>query len=207
MFFRQRLKHHPLFADLLEGGECIAYGARALNEGGLQSIPKLTFPGGAIIGDSAGFLNVPKIKGACWILTLLGGRPVLCIQVERTHSPSSVYLRRTGTHTSMKSGMLAAEAAFTAIESSRAAESESEAERDPLTAPGLDVSSYQSAFESSWIHKELKEVRNLRPSFHSKLGNWGGLIYSGIDSLLLKGRVPWTFHHPEEDYQATKPAK
>lgn len=62
--YPQRLKHHPLFADLLEGGECIAYGARALNEGGWQSIPKLTFPGGAIIGDSAGFLNVPKIKGA-----------------------------------------------------------------------------------------------------------------------------------------------
>lgn len=61
----QRLKHHPLFADLLEGGECIAYGARALNEGGYQSIPKLTFPGGAMIGDSAGFLNVPKIKGVC----------------------------------------------------------------------------------------------------------------------------------------------
>ncbi|GAA5869776.1 hypothetical protein JCM3774_003845 [Rhodotorula dairenensis] len=171
----QRLKHHPLFADLLEGGECIAYGARALNEGGWQSIPKLTFPGGAIIGDSAGFLNVPKIKG---------------------------------THTAMKSGMLAAEAAFGALETARAAESESGAEeRDALTAPGLDVSSYQTAFDNSWIAQELREVRNLRPSFHSKLGNWGGIMYSGVDSLLLKGRVPWTFHHPEEDYQATKPAK
>lgn len=172
----QRLKHHPLFADLLEGGECIAYGARALNEGGWQSIPKLTFPGGAIIGDSAGFLNVPKIKG---------------------------------THTAMKSGMLAAEAAFGALETARTAEaaSESESEHDPLTAPGLDVSSYQTAFDNSWIAKELREVRNLRPSFHSKLGNWGGIMYSGVDSLLLKGRVPWTFHHPEEDYQATKPAK
>ncbi|BGP55568.1 hypothetical protein JCM8202_001671 [Rhodotorula sphaerocarpa] len=170
----QRLKHHPLFAELLEGGECIAYGARALNEGGWQSIPKLTFPGGAILGDSAGFLNVPKIKG---------------------------------THTSMKSGMLAAEAAFGAISTARAAAESSAEEHDPLTAPGLDVSAYQSLFESSWIAKELKEVRNLRPSFHSKLGNWGGIMYSGIDSLLLKGRVPWTFHHPEEDYQATKPAK
>ncbi|GAA5983062.1 hypothetical protein JCM10908_000141, partial [Rhodotorula pacifica] len=168
----QRLKHHPLFADLLEGGECIAYGARALNEGGWQSIPKLTFPGGAILGDSAGFLNVPKIKG---------------------------------THTSMKSGMLAAEAAFNALETARAAETDSE--RDPLTAPGLDVSSYQTAFENSWIAKELREVRNLRPSFHTKLGNWGGIMYSGLDSLVLKGRVPWTFHHPEEDYQATRPAK
>lgn len=107
----------------------------------------------------------------------------------------------------MKSGMLAAEAAFGAISTARAAAESSAEEHDPLAAPGLDVSAYQSLFESSWIAKELKEVRNLRPSFHSKLGNWGGIMYSGIDSLLLKGRVPWTFHHPEEDYQATKPAK
>ncbi|KAJ8294175.1 putative electron transfer flavoprotein-ubiquinone oxidoreductase, mitochondrial [Rhodotorula toruloides] len=164
----QRLKHHPLFADLLEGGECIAYGARALNEGGYQSIPKLTFPGGAMIGDSAGFLNVPKIKG---------------------------------THTSMKSGMLAAEAAFNAITSSRATESDASSET------ALDVSEYEKLFEESWVAKELKEVRNLRPSFHTSLGNFGGIIYSGIDSLLLKGRVPWTFHHPEEDYAATLPAR
>ena len=122
---------------------------------------------------------------------------------------SLVFENRTGTHTAMKSGMLAAEAAFGALETARAAESasESESEHDPLTAPGLDVSSYQTAFENSWIAKELREVRNLRPSFHSRLGNWGGIMYSGVDSLLLKGRVPWTFHHPEEDYQATKPAK
>jgi electron-transferring-flavoprotein dehydrogenase len=122
---------------------------------------------------------------------------------------SVVFDDRTGTHTAMKSGMLAAEAAFGALETARAAEaaSESESEHDPLTAPGLDVSSYQTAFDNSWIAKELREVRNLRPSFHSKLGNWGGIMYSGVDSLLLKGRVPWTFHHPEEDYQATKPAK
>ncbi|GAA5935480.1 hypothetical protein JCM10213_004039 [Rhodosporidiobolus nylandii] len=166
----QRLKHHPLFADLLEGGECIAYGARALNEGGYQSIPKLTFPGGAMIGDSAGFLNVPKIKG---------------------------------THTSMKSGMLAAEAAFNAISAHNASAAESEAE-DP--AAPLDVSAYERAFEDSWVAKELKEVRNLRPSFHSPLKNLGGIIYSGIDSLLLKGRVPWTFHHPKEDWKATEKA-
>lgn len=106
-----------------------------------------------------------------------------------------------GTHTSMKSGMLAAEAAFNAITSSRASESESESE-----AP-LDVSEYEKLFEESWVAKELKEVRNLRPSFHTSLGNLGGIIYSGIDSLFLKGRVPWTFHHPEEDYAATQPAR
>ncbi|GAA5940825.1 electron-transferring-flavoprotein dehydrogenase [Sporobolomyces koalae] len=164
----QRLKHHPLFADLLEGGECIAYGARALNEGGWQSIPKLTFPGGGIIGDSAGFLNVPKIKG---------------------------------THTSMKSGMLAADAAFNSLQSLP----EDYDVSDPAAVP-VDMSEYEKLFEDSWIATELKEVRNLRPSFHSKLGNWGGIAYSGLDSLILKGRVPWTFHHPEEDYAATKPA-
>ncbi|GAA5896005.1 hypothetical protein JCM8208_007503 [Rhodotorula glutinis] len=164
----QRLKHHPLFKDVLEGGECIAYGARALNEGGYQSIPKLTFPGGAMLGDSAGFLNVPKIKG---------------------------------THTSMKSGMLAAEAAFSAISAHNAASPD-----EFLPASPLDVSSYETAFEESWIAKELKEVRNLRPSFHTKLGNLGGMMYSGVDSMFLKGRVPWTFHHPSEDYASTRPA-
>ncbi|GAA5838848.1 hypothetical protein JCM3766R1_004227 [Sporobolomyces carnicolor] len=162
----QRLKHHPLFADLLEGGECIAYGARALNEGGWQSIPKLTFPGGGIVGDSAGFLNVPKIKG---------------------------------THTSMKSGMLAADAAFNALKSLP----EDAVEED---AVAVDMSEYEKLFEESWVAKELKEVRNLRPSFHTRLGNLGGIAYSGLDSLVLKGRVPWTFHHPEEDYAATRPA-
>lgn len=186
----QRLKHHPLFKEVLEGGECIAYGARALNEGGYQSIPKLTFPGGAMIGDSAGFLNVPKIKGAPFGLTLSLSKRSL------TARPF------TGTHTSMKSGMLAAEAAFSAISSHNAASPD-----DFLPSSPLDVSSYEAAFEESWIAKELKEVRNLRPSFHSKLGNWGGMMYSGVDSLLLKGRVPWTFHHPSEDYAATRPAR
>ncbi|GAA6061367.1 hypothetical protein JCM10212_005821 [Sporobolomyces blumeae] len=165
----QRLKHHPLFADLLEGGECIAYGARALNEGGWQSIPKLTFPGGGIIGDSAGFLNVPKIKG---------------------------------THTSMKSGMLAADAAYNALK----ALPEDHDVSDPTVTP-VDMSEYEKLFEDSWVAKELKEVRNLRPSFHSALGNLGGMAYSGLDSMILKGRVPWTFHHPGEDYAATKPAR
>ncbi|RSH88406.1 uncharacterized protein EHS24_000950 [Apiotrichum porosum] len=158
----QRMKHHPLFAKVLEGGECIAYGARALNEGGLQSIPKLYFPGGALIGCSAGFLNVPKIKG---------------------------------THNAMKSGMLAAEAAYEQLTSGAAEEDKP-----------VDMSGYEKAMEDSWVYKELKEVRNLRPSFHNPLGMWGGMAYSGVDSLLLKGRVPFTFHHPEEDFQATKPA-
>ncbi|GHJ88821.1 hypothetical protein NliqN6_5223 [Naganishia liquefaciens] len=157
----QRMKHHPFFKDLLEGGECLAYGARVLNEGGLQSIPKLHFPGGALIGCSAGFLNVPKIKG---------------------------------THNAMKSGMLAAEAAIEALD------------KVEETGEPIDMSGYEQGFKDSWIYKELHEVRNLRPSFHNPLGLWGGMAYSGVDSLFLKGRVPWTFRNSWEDYQATKPA-
>lgn len=162
----QRMKHHPFFKNLLEGGQRIAYGARALNEGGLQSIPKLHFPGGALIGCSAGFLNVPKIKG---------------------------------THNAMKSGMLAAESAFSALrpsEESAATESE-----EPV-----NLESYETAVKGSWIWKELKEVRNLRPSFHNPLGLWGGMAYSGLDSMILKGRVPWTFRNTWEDYAVTKKA-
>lgn len=168
----QRMKHHPFFAEILKDGECLAYGARALNEGGYQSIPKLTFPGGALIGCTAGFLNVPKIKG---------------------------------THTAMKSGMLAAEATWDALKERTPA-----AEEEPEQADGeksTDVSAYEKAIDESWVMKELKEVRNLRPSFHNPLGFWGGVAYSGLDSLILKGRVPWTFHHKTEDYAATKPAR
>lgn len=170
------MKHHPFFAEILKGGECIAYGARALNEGGYQSIPKLTFPGGGLIGCAAGFLNVPKIKG---------------------------------THTAMKSGMLAAEAAFDAIVQAapevEAEESQSEDDTKPFQS--LDIPAYQTALDNSSVMKELKEVRNLRPSFHNPLGMIGGIAYSGLDSIFFKGRVPWTFHHPGEDYAATRPAK
>ncbi|KAH9817484.1 hypothetical protein DFH28DRAFT_153234 [Melampsora americana] len=157
----QRLKHHPFFSKILEGGECIAYGARALNEGGYQSIPKLTFPGGALIGCTAGFLNVPKIKG---------------------------------THTAMKSGMLAAEASFNALKN----------QSDQESTEAIELVEYPKLMDESWVIQELKEVRNLRPSFHTRLGLYGGILYSGLDSFLLKGKVPWTFHHPKEDYQATK---
>jgi electron-transferring-flavoprotein dehydrogenase len=140
----QRFKTHPAIRPTFEGGRRIAYGARALNEGGFQAIPKLTFPGGAIIGDSAGFLNVPKIKG---------------------------------THTAMKSGMVAAEALHEALAAGR---------MDELT-------SYPERLEKSWVWDELYRVRNVRPSF--KLGMWGGLAYSAIDTYVLRGRAPWTFHH------------
>lgn len=158
----QRMKHHPFFSKVLEGGECLAYGARVLNEGGYQSIPKVHFSGGAILGCSAGFLNVPKIKG---------------------------------THNAMKSGMLAAEAAVEALAK--------RSEEDPF-AP-MDIADYKTKLDNSWVMPELYEVRNIRPSFHP-FGFFGGLLYSGLESMILKGRVPWTLHHQKEDHQYTKPA-
>lgn len=155
----QKLKHHPMFKEVLEGGKCISYGARALNEGGFQSIPKCAFPGGALIGDTAGFLNVPKIKG---------------------------------THTAMKSGMLAAEATFSALQS------ENEGT--------VFLFDYEKALRESSIWKELYEVRNMRPSFNTPLGFFGGLLYSGLEAYLLRGRVPWTLSHHGTDAAATKPA-
>lgn len=140
----QRFKTHPAIRPLLEGGRRIAYGARALNEGGWQSIPKLTFPGGALIGCTAGFLNVPKIKG---------------------------------THTAMKSGMLAAEEAFAQISSEK---------RDELTG-------YERALKASWVGRELHKVRNVRPAF-ARWGLWGGLAYAAFDTA-IGGKAPWTFRH------------
>ncbi len=147
----QRFKTHPAMRGHFEGGRRISYGARALSEGGLQSIPKLTFPGGALIGDTAGFLNVPKIKG---------------------------------THAAMKSGMLAAEAVADALANGRPAEPVSYAER----------------FQSSWLHAELHGARNIRPAF-ARLGLYGGIAYSAMDTFLLRGRAPWTFHHAHADHE------
>lgn len=163
----QRLKHHPYFRKLLSGDSSrIAYGARSLNEGGLQSLPKLHFPGGALLGCAAGMVNIAKIKG---------------------------------THNAMKSGMLAAEAAFEAI-----TEGKEVAGEDGVT----DMSGYETRFKDSWVYKDLYEVRNLRPSFHSPLGLWGGLMYSGIDTMFLRGRTPWTLRSPQvSDAAATKKAK
>lgn len=155
----QKMKNHPMYREVLEGGKCISYGARALNEGGFQSIPKCSFPGGALIGDTAGFLNVPKIKG---------------------------------THTAMKSGMLAAEAGWEALQS------ENEG--------AVFLYDYEDKLRKSWIWKELKEVRNMRPSFHTALGLYGGVMYSGLEAFILKGKAPWTFKHPTTDSAATKTA-
>ena len=145
----QRFKAHPEMRKHFAGGRRISYGARALNEGGLQAVPKLTFPGGALIGCSAGFINVPKIKG---------------------------------THTAMKSGMLAAEAVAAALAGDRPAE----------------PAAYEQALKASWVWDELSAVRNVRPVF-ARLGLWGGLAHAAIDTYLFRGKAPWTFHHSHPD--------
>jgi electron-transferring-flavoprotein dehydrogenase len=155
----QRFKHHPLIAEVLEGGRRVAYGARALTEGGLQSVPKLPFPGGALIGCSAGFMNVPRIKGS---------------------------------HNAMKSGMLAAEAAHEALQAGR---------------EGDELSAYQAAYEHSWIHEDLRKVKNVKPMW-SKLGLWGGLSLGGLDMWLqsLFGFGLGTWKHGKPDWATLKPA-
>ena len=147
----QRFKTHPAMRKHFAGGRRVAYGARALNEGGLQSIPKLTFPGGALIGCAAGFLNVAKIKGS---------------------------------HTAMKSGMLAAEAVAAALADGRAAE----------------PAAYGDLIRDSWVWEELSAVRNIRPGF-AKFGRWGGLINAAIDTYVFRGRAPWTLHQTHPDHE------
>ena len=146
----QRLKTHPDMRKHFEGGRRIAYGARAISEGGLQSVPKLTFPGGCLVGDTAGFLNVPKIKG---------------------------------THTAMKSGMLAAEAVAEQLAGAREAE--------PVA--------YETLFRESWLCAELTKVRNIRPAF-AKWGLLGGLVNAALDTYILRGNAPWTLHIPHPDH-------
>jgi electron-transferring-flavoprotein dehydrogenase len=147
----QRFKLHPAVRGIFERGRPIGYGARALSEGGFQAIPKLTFPGGVLAGDCAGFLNVPKIKG---------------------------------THTAMKSGMIAAEAVFQHLENGG--------------GDCTEVLGYQQRLSSSWLWRELFLSRNIRPSF--QYGLYAGLTYSAIDTFLFKGRAPWTFHHHHPDH-------
>ena len=152
----QRWKHHPLIADVLEGGERVSYGARALVKGGFQALPKLTVPGGLLVGDDAGFLNFLKIKGS---------------------------------HTAMKSGMLAAEAVFQELQDGN---------------EYTEAASYQALFEKSWLFKELKSSRNIGPIMH-KLGMFLGSVYTFVDQL-FRGRLPWTVQDPTPDYATLKPA-
>ena len=152
----QRYKTHPSIRGFFEGGKRLSYGARAITAGGLQSLPKLTFPGGALIGCDAGFLNASRIKGS---------------------------------HAAMKSGMLAAEAAFDAIGAGRSQD---------------ELSAYSTNFEKSWLHEELHVARNFKPAMGK--GLYLGTLLVGIDQVLFRGKAPWTLHHEHPDHLGLRPA-
>jgi electron-transferring-flavoprotein dehydrogenase len=152
----QRYKTHPAIRHFFEGGKRISYGARAITAGGLQSLPKTVFPGGALIGCDAGFLNTSRIKGS---------------------------------HAAIKTGMLAADAAYAALGAGR--------QHDELL-------SYPVAFEQSWLHEELHVARNFKP-WMSK-GLITGTIMVGIDQIVFKGKAPWTLHHKHADHECLRPA-
>ncbi|WP_322399986.1 electron transfer flavoprotein-ubiquinone oxidoreductase [Massilia luteola] len=152
----QSYKTHPAIRHFFEGGKRISYGARAITAGGLQSLPKTVFPGGALIGCDAGFLNTSRIKGS---------------------------------HAAIKTGMLAADAAYAALTAGR--------QHDELA-------SYPAAFEQSWLHEELHVARNFKP-WMSK-GLITGTIMVGIDQIVFKGKAPWTLHHKHADHECLRPA-
>jgi electron-transferring-flavoprotein dehydrogenase len=158
----QRFKHHPAVKPHLEGGKRIAYGARAITEGGYQSVPKLTFSGGVLIGCSAGFVNVPRIKGS---------------------------------HNAVKTGMLAAEAAFAAIGAGRT---------------GDELVEYQTAYEGSWVAKELKVVRNAKPllgKLGTFLGGAAGMFDMWCTHLFGGFSFFGTLNHDKTDAESTGLAK
>ena len=156
----QRFKTHPAVRDTFAGGKRLSYGARAINEGGLQSVPKLAFPGGALIGCAAGFVNVPRIKG---------------------------------THNAIKTGMLGAEAVYTALVAGRAHD---------------EPASYGDAFRASWVYEDLHKVRNVKPGL--RWGLWPGTLHGGLhmwlNDLGLGGLVGWTLRHKYADNEALRPA-
>ena len=155
----QRLKHHPVLAQYLEGGKRISYGARALAKGGINSLPKMVFKGGALIGCDLGTMNVAKIKGS---------------------------------HTAMKSGMLAAEAVAERL----FAESEG----------GDELTNYVDSFKSSWLYEELFASRNFGPAMH-KFGPIIGAGFNWFDQNILGGKMPFTLHDTKPDYACLKLAK
>ncbi|XP_072024499.1 electron transfer flavoprotein-ubiquinone oxidoreductase, mitochondrial-like [Amphiura filiformis] len=158
----QRWKHHPSIAPIFEGGKRIAYGARALNEGGMQSLPHLAFPGGLVIGCSAGFMNVPKVKGS---------------------------------HTAMKSGMVAADAIVDKLTKEDAASE----------TTGVFVDDYESRLKDSWVWKELHSVRNFRPAAGTPLGVYGTILY-GMMHFITRGKEPFTLKHKGFDSDSLTPA-
>lgn len=157
----QKFKQHPVIKQYIEGGKRLSYGARALNKGGLNSLPKMTFPGGLLIGCDAGTLNAAKIKGS---------------------------------HTAMKSGMLAAESLVEALQKAGAE-----------AAPEKELVSYAQRFQASSLYQELYKTRNFSAGFH-KLGFWLGSALVFIEHNLFGGRFPITFHDRTPDYAQMKTA-
>mgnify|MGYP003385751188 CR=1 FL=1 len=151
----QRYKHHPKIKQYLEGGERTSYGARAITKGGIQSQPKMHFPGGLLIGDDAGTLNFAKIKGS---------------------------------HTAMKSGLVAAECVVEAL---------------ATEAPASDLASFDTAYKASWGYQELWMQRNFGPAQH-KFGNLIGSAYAFIDINIFNGKLPWTFSDAKADHEQLK---
>jgi len=154
----QRMKHHPVFRQYLDGGKRVSYGARAITKGGLNALPRMHFPGGVLVGCDAGTLNFAKIKG---------------------------------THTAMKSGMVAAEAIFDALRAG-----------DEV---GRDLASYAEAFKASWAYDELYRARNFGPAIH-KFGTFLGGAFNYIDQNWFKGKLPFTLRDKTADYAQMKPA-
>ena len=154
----QRMKHHPVFAQVLQGGKRLAYGARALVKGGLQSLPKLVFPGGLLVGDDAGFLNMLKLKG---------------------------------THTAIRSGMLAADALWQALQ---------------LPEPPTVLSAYAQSFNKSALRDELHQVRNCGPALH-KFGTLAGSAFTWMDQTIFNGKLPFTMRDSTPDYATLKAAE
>ncbi|MEX1056894.1 MAG: electron transfer flavoprotein-ubiquinone oxidoreductase, partial [Natronospirillum sp.] len=153
----QRLKHHPAFAQVLTGGKRVAYGARAIAKGGIQSLPRMSFPGGLLIGCDAGTLNFAKIKGS---------------------------------HTAMKSGMVAAETVYKAVQNG--------------TLNTTAALPFDDALKASWVWEELHQQRNFGPAMH-RWGNIVGAAYAFVDINLFKGKLPWTWRDPQADYETLKP--
>ena len=152
----QRYKTHPAIRGTFEGGKRLSYGARAITAGGIMSLPKTVFPGGALIGCEAGYLNASRIKGS---------------------------------HAAIKTGMLAAEAAFEAIAAGRSAD---------------ELTEYPKAFRASWLFDELWQARNFK-QWMSK-GLITGTLMVGIEQVVLGGKFPWTLHHKHADHEMLRPA-
>jgi electron-transferring-flavoprotein dehydrogenase len=168
----QRWKQHPVIRDRLAGGRRVGYAARAVNKGGLSSLPRLTFPGGLLVGCDAGLLNGAKLKGS---------------------------------HTAMKSGMLAAEAVFAALVPEAADATETTETTETTQTAGGDLRAYGRALERSWILAELHGARNFSAGM-ARLGTVLGGALAFVEHNLLRGRAPWTLRNPTPDHATLRAA-